>query len=64
MAGDESHEAAERALGGLKTLIWRYWQPDQPFVSRTAPQFVHQYASDYDHLARVFEWSTSGEEEE
>jgi ATP-dependent helicase/nuclease subunit B len=61
-AGDESHEAAERALAGLKDLIARYWQPDQPFVSRTAPQFVHQYASDYDHLARVFEWSTSGEE--
>ena len=34
------------------------------FVSRTAPQFVLQYASDYDHLARVFEWSTSGEEGE
>jgi ATP-dependent helicase/nuclease subunit B len=63
-AGDESHEAAERALAGLKTLIARYWDPAQPFVSRTAPQFVHQYASDYDHLARVFEWSTSGEEGE
>jgi len=22
---------------------------------------VRQYVSDYDHLARVFEWSTSGE---
>lgn len=63
-AGDESHEAAERALAGLRTLIARYWAPDQPFVSRTAPQFVHQYASGYDHLARVFEWSTSGEEGE
>ena len=63
-AGDESLEAAERALAGLRALIARYWAPDQPFVSRTAPQFVHQYASDYDHLARVFEWSTSGEEGE
>ena len=61
-AGEESHQAAEHALEGLKTLIARYWDPDQPFVSRTAPQFVHQYASDYDHLARVLEWSTSGEE--
>jgi ATP-dependent helicase/nuclease subunit B len=61
-AGDESHDAAERALEGLRVLIARYRQPDQPFASRTAPQFVHQYASDYDHLARVFEWSTSGEE--
>jgi ATP-dependent helicase/nuclease subunit B len=63
-AGEASHEAAELALEGLKALIARYWDPDQPFVSRTAPQFVHQYASDYDHLARVFEWSTSGEEGE
>ena len=63
-AGDESHAAAEQALAGLRTLIARYWDPSQPFVSRTAPQFVHQYASDYDHLARVFEWSTSGEEGE
>jgi ATP-dependent helicase/nuclease subunit B len=62
--GDESHDAAERALAGLRALIARYWSPDQPFVSRTAPQFVHQYAGDYDHLARVFEWSTSGEEGE
>jgi ATP-dependent helicase/nuclease subunit B len=23
---------------------------------------VKLYASDYDHLARVFEWSTSGED--
>ena len=63
-AGDESRAAAEQALAGLRALIARYWAPDQPFVSRTAPQFVHQYASDYDHLARVFEWSTSGEEGE
>ncbi|HEV7383737.1 MAG TPA: double-strand break repair protein AddB, partial [Phenylobacterium sp.] len=63
-AGDESHEAAERALAGLRELIARYWDARTPFVSRTAPQFVHQYASDYDHLARVFEWSTSGEEGE
>ena len=62
-AGDESHEAAKQALAGLKRLVARFWAADQPFVSRTAPQFVHQYASDYDHLARVFEWSTSGEEE-
>jgi len=63
-AGEASLEAAEKALHGLRMLIGRYWAPDQPFTSRTAPQFVHQYASDYDHLARVFEWSTSGEEGE
>jgi ATP-dependent helicase/nuclease subunit B len=60
----ESAEAAERALDGARRLLARYFQPDQPYVSRTAPQFVKSYASDYDHLARVFEWSTSGEEGE
>jgi len=61
---DESAEAAERALDGARRLLARYFQPDQAYVSRTAPQFVKTYASDYDHLARVFEWSTSGEEGE
>jgi len=61
-AGENSLAAAEQALSGLRALIERFWSPDQPYISRTAPQFVHQYASDYDHLARVFEWSNSGEE--
>jgi len=60
----ESAEAAARALDGARRLLARYMRPDQPYVSRTAPQFVKTYASDYDHLARVFEWSTSGEEGE
>ncbi len=61
---DESAEAAERALDGARRLLARFMRPGQPYVSRTAPQFVKSYASDYDHLARVFEWSTSGEEGE
>ncbi|MCR5873624.1 double-strand break repair protein AddB [Phenylobacterium sp. J426] len=61
---DESAHAAEQALDGARRLLARYFQRDQPYVSRTAPQFVKTYASDYDHLARVFEWSTSGEEGE
>lgn len=63
-AGDESAEAAARALQGLDTLISRFDAPDQPYLSRVAPQFVKARVSDYDHLARVFEWSTSGEEGE
>ena len=60
-AGEESAEAASKALDGLAKLIGRYDDPAQPYLSRSAPQFVHMYVSDYDHLARVFEWSTSGE---
>ena len=63
-AGDESKEAAAKALNGLAKLIGRFDQPDQPYLSHSAPQFVHMHMSDYDHLARVFEWSTSGEDGE
>ena len=59
-----SRDAADRALAGLVELVERYADPAQGYASRTAPQFVKLYASDYDHLARVFEWSTSGEEGE
>ncbi|MDP3175408.1 MAG: double-strand break repair protein AddB [Phenylobacterium sp.] len=64
VAGERAHEAAELALIGLKDLIEQFEDPLRAYVSRTAPQFVHQYASDYDHLARVFEWSTSGDDGE
>jgi ATP-dependent helicase/nuclease subunit B len=57
----ESRAAVDEALAGLAELVRRYRDPAQGYVSRTAPQFVRTYASDYDHLARVFEWSTSGE---
>lgn len=63
-AGDESAEAAFRALEGLEKLVARFDDPAQPYLSRVAPQFVKARMSDYDHLARVFEWSTSGEEGE
>ena len=64
IATAETAEAAEKALKGLGELIDRFDQPEQPYLSRIAPTFVHMYQSDYDHLARVFEWSTSGEGEE
>lgn len=63
-AGDESLEAALQALEGAKALIAQYDEPDRAYASRIAPQFVKARVSDYDHLARVFEWSTSGEEGE
>ena len=57
-----SRDAADQALAGMAELVARYADPAQGYASRVAPQFVKLYASDYDHLARVFEWSTSGEE--
>jgi ATP-dependent helicase/nuclease subunit B len=61
--GGESLTMAEAALDGLKRLIARYDDPAQPYRSRTAPRFVKAYASDYDHLARVREWSAADEED-
>ena len=63
-AGVDSQEAAIKALQGLRDLIERYDNPNQPYLSRVAPQFVHDHAGDYGHLARVFEWSTSGDDGE
>lgn len=52
------------ALEGLNALIATYENPDQPYVSRTAPQFARRIYSDYDHLARVREWSVVEEAED
>ncbi|WP_374468072.1 double-strand break repair protein AddB [Phenylobacterium sp.] len=60
----ESQGAVDGALNGLVELVRQFRDPRRGYASRTAPQFVKLYASDYDHLARVFEWSTSGEEGE
>lgn len=57
-----SRDAADQALRGLAELVCAYRDPARGYASRIAPQFVKQYASEYDHLARVFEWSTSGDE--
>lgn len=62
-AGEESEEAAGKAYEGLLRLLALYQDPERGYLSRTAPQFVKSYAGDYDHLARVFEWSTGGEDE-
>jgi len=62
-AGPESEEAAAKAYEGVMSLLALYQDPARGYLSRTAPQFVKTYAGDYDHLARVFEWSTGGEGE-
>ena len=63
-AGPESRLAAQLALEGVQTLAARYDEATQPYLSRIAPQFLKARVSDYDHLARVFEWSTGAEDDE
>ena len=60
-----AREEAERALAGLAARIARFRDPDQPYRSWTAPQFISDRGiGDYDHLARVFEWYVTGAEED
>ncbi len=60
-AGAEA--AAALALEGLAGKIVQYEDPERGYGSRTAPQFAQRSVSDYDHLARVREWSVAEEDE-
>jgi ATP-dependent helicase/nuclease subunit B len=47
---------AEKALASLVSLLARYAEADQPFLSKPRVQFLNRYG-DYDHLARRKEWA-------
>jgi ATP-dependent helicase/nuclease subunit B len=59
----ESEALAAAALDGLLGLLARYRRLTQAYRSRTATRFMSQ-VSDYDHLARVREWSAAADEED
>ncbi len=46
---------------GLERLVARYADPDMAYLARPRMRFVGE-RGDYDHLARVAEWSAEGEE--
>ena len=52
-------ELAERHFAELKILLDQFADPDTPYLSRPMPKFASRFA-DYDHLARVKEWSKAG----
>ena len=54
-------ELATEALDGLIRLIARYADPATPYLARPRVRFLRD-RGDYDHLARVAEWSAGGEE--
>ncbi len=62
-APGESAQLAAEALAGLKRRVARFDQPQTPYPSWAAPQFIDRYAGDYDHLARLWEWHVIGEDE-
>ena len=51
---------ADRALAKLTGVITRLDDPASPYLSKERPMFIRRYPGDYDHLARVKEWSLSG----
>src|SRR5271166_963244 len=66
--GREAHAAGEDAdvakvakdhLLELKALLDQFASPETPYLSRPLPEFASRFA-EYDHLARVKEWSTTG----
>jgi ATP-dependent helicase/nuclease subunit B len=63
-ATDNPAQSAEEALEGLMGLVAAYDRPEAPYGSRPNPENAPKY-SDYEHLARVKEWSTAapGEDE-
>jgi ATP-dependent helicase/nuclease subunit B len=53
-------EAMEKAEQGLLKLIGKFNFEETPYLSRPRTAFLSKY-SDFDHLARVKEWSGEGE---
>ena len=50
------NEMADDAFEGLILLLNQFRDPQTPYLARPYPQFARRF-SDYDHLARVKEWS-------
>ncbi|MCS6626250.1 double-strand break repair protein AddB [Roseibacterium beibuensis] len=62
-SGEEAAALSEAALEGLETRIARFDDPNTPYLSWVAPQFMGTFGGNYDHLARVWEWHVVGGED-
>jgi ATP-dependent helicase/nuclease subunit B len=60
-ATDDPAQTANDALDGLKGLVAAYDRIEAPYGSRPNPENAPKF-SDYEHLARVKEWSTAAGE--
>ena len=58
--GAEASDLSMAALAGLKARVARFDEPTTPYLRRVAPQFMGNFGGNYDHLARVWEWSVAG----
>ena len=55
---------ADKALARLRDVVEEFALPQTAYQSFTRPQWVGRTYSDYDHLARVKEWSAFGGEDD
>jgi ATP-dependent helicase/nuclease subunit B len=55
-------ELAARARAQLEALIARFDDPSTPYLPRPRPRYAPAH-SDYEHLARIKEWSVTGAED-
>lgn len=55
-------QAADRALKKLEDLVVKFSVEETPYLSFWRPMWVGRTYGDYDHLARVREWSATGGE--
>ena len=62
--GEASSELADKAWIYLQDLIAAYQTPDQGYRSKARPNPDQTYAGDYDHLARIAQWSRDSAESE
>ncbi|MBX3505424.1 MAG: double-strand break repair protein AddB [Parvibaculum sp.] len=63
VVADAGGDLAEGIYEALVDLLRQYESEKTPYLSRPRPMFWGRYG-DYDHLARVKEWSSAGEEGE
>lgn len=63
--GETADELAGRAGAELQKLVEAFDDPKTPYLSRARPMMANaRYGGDYDHLARVREWSLVGNGED
>jgi ATP-dependent helicase/nuclease subunit B len=53
-------DEADTALRRLTGVLQKFADPENGYASRERPMFMNRGGGDYDHLARVREWSLSG----
>jgi ATP-dependent helicase/nuclease subunit B len=62
LSGDEIETLAAAALASLAALVARFDDPATAYTALRRARFDYRY-DDYEHLARVAEWSVPGEDE-